>query len=143
MSEVMQIENDQKGLNKSEAVRQAFIALGHNADPIEVQKHAESASGKEIDIRVIYQIKSNMKTGRDTTIKNAAKHATKAPRAPKEPKAFKVTRATHPVKQETVVDDEEVISHTEFSKLCKLVELVKEFGGIKSFMQVINSKIAV
>lgn len=135
MSEVTQIESTEKKLSKSEAIRQALAVLGSEASAVDVQKHAEKSTGGEIDIRTVYQIKSNMKTGRDATTKSAPKQAkvAKVAKQPK-PKVVKQTKVDEPVKS----DD----GFGEFNKLCKLLDLVKEFGGPERFMEVIN-KIAV
>jgi len=132
MSEFVQIDATDKKLSKSEAIREALSVLGSEATAVDVQKHAEKATGGEIDIRTVYQIKSNMKTGRDATTKSAPKQ----PKAAKPAKAAKPKADKQPKAEQKTVEDHEGFG--EFSKLCKLLDLVKEFGGPERFMQVIN-----
>jgi hypothetical protein len=130
MSEVMQIDSGAKKLSKSEAIRQSFTILGSDADSRDVQQHAEKTIGAEIDIRSVYQIKSNLKTGRDTTTKSSK--PVKAPRqiAPKAPR-----KVSKPVENSSY---EETVAFGNFENLFKLLALVKQFGGSKKVMTLLE-----
>jgi hypothetical protein len=62
------VENTQvihKKLSKSDAVRQALAQLGVGADSNLLRQKAIEIFGADVDMRTIYQMKSNRKTGRD------------------------------------------------------------------------------
>jgi len=90
---------------------QALTKLGNDADASEVRAEAEEACGSEIDIRSVYQIKSNMKTGRDATTKDKPK-ASKVAKESKAPKAEKQPKPRKPRKAKTAeVESEEAEHH--------------------------------
>lgn len=62
------VENTQvidKKMSKSDAVRQALAQLGVGADSNLLRQKAIEIFGADVDMRTIYQMKSNRKTGRD------------------------------------------------------------------------------
>ena len=135
-----------KKMSKSEAIRQALTKLGNDADASEVRAEAEEACGSEIDIRSVYQIKSNMKTGRDATTKDKPK-ASKVAKESKAPKAEKQSKPRKPRKAKTAeVESEEAEHHDvkndafgNYSKLVKLFGLVKECGGKDVVIQLLRN----
>lgn len=145
MSDTMHIDGSDKKLSKSEAIRQALTTLGDNAPAIDVQKMAEQTYGGEIEMRTVYQIRSNIKTGRDATTKE--KKATRQ-KVEKAPKAEKTTVSVKPVKTKTPrstanvrgADEQEAFGN--FDKLVQLLALVKQFGGSKKVVELLE-KIAV
>jgi hypothetical protein len=133
----MHIDGSDKKVTKSEAVRQALTMLGDRASAIEIQKQAEHYYGHEIEIRTVYQIKSNMKTGRDAANKeNKTPHQNneKALKAEKPVKTKFVTQAVHEADEHTAFGN--------FDKLVQLLSLVKQFGGSKKVVELLE-KIAV
>jgi len=76
-----------KKLNKSQSIRQAIAELGMDADSNVIRDRAAVIAEDEVDIRSVYQMKSNIKTGRDTFSKEeempkVAKTKTKAMSSP-------------------------------------------------------------
>jgi hypothetical protein len=135
----MHIDGSDKKVTKSEAVRQALTMLGDRASAIEIQKQAEHYYGHEIEIRTVYQIKSNMKTGRDAANKeNNALHQNNE----KTPKAEKPVKAKLPAQPVNAHDTDEHTAFGNFDKLVQLLSLVKQFGGSKKVVELLE-KIAV
>lgn len=120
-----------KKMSKSEAIRQALVRLGSDTDASDVRTEAEKICGAEVDIRAVYQIKSNMKTGRDATAKDKPKavNADKAPKVVKHYKPRKLAENNHESSSDEHHDGETETAFGNYSKLVKLFGLVRECGG--------------
>jgi hypothetical protein len=80
-----------KKLTKAEAIRQAFRELGIDADSNLVRERASSIAEQEVDNRTVYQMRSNIKNGRDSAAVEAVEAKAKPAKIAKAPKA-KVAR---------------------------------------------------
>jgi hypothetical protein len=83
MSEAVEVEVEKK-MSKVGAIRQAIAEMGAHAHSTEICERAAELCGANIDIsfkRNVYQVRSNINTGRDNTAKSV--------KAPKKASAFK------------------------------------------------------
>jgi hypothetical protein len=135
----MHIDGSEKKITKSEAVRQALTMLGDRASAIDIQKQAEHYYGHEIEIRTVYQIKSNMKTGRDAANKEDHDIHQSKEKALKAEKPAKPKVATQPTNAQ---DTDGQAAFGNFDKLVQLLSLVKQFGGSRKVVELLE-KIAV
>lgn len=121
MSEAVHIETGK--INKSEAIRRAMEALGNDASSKELQAYAVKIAGSDIDIRAVYQMKSNLKTEKKHT--KPAKKVEKA-----EKKATRTTKAKSPA---TKIEFD-IIEH-----IAQIRTMVETLGGRDKFLQLFNA----
>lgn len=121
MSEAVHIETGK--INKSEAIRRAMEALGNDASSKELQAHAVKLAGTDIDIRAVYQMKSNLKTE-----KKHSKPAKKAEKAEK-----KVARTIKPKASGTKIEFDII------EQIAQIKMMVETLGGRDKFLQLFNA----
>lgn len=119
MSEAVHIESSK--INKSEAIRRAMEALGNDASSKELQAYAVKLSGADIDIRAVYQMKSNLKTDKKPSRapKKTEKKVAKAPRA----KAVPSSKANFDI----------------IEQISQIKAMVETLGGKDKFLQLFNA----
>jgi hypothetical protein len=127
MSEaVMHIESKGK-MTKSEAIRQAMEILGNDAPSKDIQAHAIKISGGEVDIRTVYQMKSNIRADKSS-----------------EKKAVKVVKAEKPAAKKAVRQAKKQIAPISsdagvfFAKLGEIKSLVNFFGSKAGLLEAIE-----
>jgi hypothetical protein len=131
-SVVESIEVVDKKLSKSAAVRQAVAQLGMGADSNLLRQKAIEIFGADIDMRTVYQLKSNMKTGRDST-KETKERKIKL-RAPKPIASKKViTVAKKAVKANAPASIHELVKKLEIVKDC--IQAVGDKETLLALMQ--------
>lgn len=127
MSEaVMHIESKGK-MTKSEAIRQAMEILGNDAPSKDIQAHAAKISGSEVDIRTVYQMKSNLRAD-----KLSDKKTVKTVKAEKAT-AKKIVR---PAKKQAAIASTD--AGLFFAKLGEIKNLVNFFGSKSALLQAIE-----
>lgn len=122
MSEAVHIEGGK--INKSEAIRQAMEALGGDASSKDLCAYAAKLAGTEIDIRAVYQMKSNMKSD-SKPAKKTEKKAVK--------KVAKPTTIKQPSKKaiEFLPNFVQVIT--------SLKEIIHKAGGKEQFLLLVDA----
>lgn len=132
----VQMTADEKKVTKSDAIRNALLKLGEDAAASEIQKAAEKEYGGEIEIRTVYQIRSNIKTGRDKSAESQEKPVKPVRKAVAKNKSQKTIKlAVHSRQEEPKV-------HQDLAKLLELINLVKQFGGSNNVIELLR-KVAV
>jgi ribosome maturation protein Sdo1 len=131
MSEAVAVEMDKK-MSKVGAIRQAIAEMGAQAHSLEICERAAELCGADIDIRNVYQVRSNINTGRDTTaIKLAKKTA-----APKVAVKEKAPKATNNHKVEKIHKESSEDDH--LTAFFALWEAAKAFGSKDQAIEAIN-----
>lgn len=116
-----------KKLTKAEAIRQAFRELGIDADSNLVRERASSIAEQEVDNRTVYQMRSNIKNGRDATAAEAV--------APK-PKAAKEAKAPKP--KATRVKSAKNATRAPVNN--KFAELLEKVQAVKNCLEMVGGK---
>jgi hypothetical protein len=117
-----------KKLTKAEAIRQAFRELGIDADSNLVRERASSIAEQEVDNRTVYQMRSNIKNGRDATA--AAEAVAPKPKAAKEAKA--------PKAKATRVKSAKNATRAPVNN--KFAELLEKVQAVKNCLEMVGGK---
>lgn len=119
-----------KKMTKAEAIRQAFREMGIDADSNLVRERASSIAEQEVDNRTVYQMRSNIKSGRDMIEGKEVE-----PKA-KEPKVFKAIKA---IKAKTPrVKSAKNATRTPVNN--KFVELLEKVQAVKNCLEFVGGK---
>jgi hypothetical protein len=116
-----------KKMTKAEAIRQAFREMGIDADSNLVRERASSIAEQEVDNRTVYQMRSNIKSGRDMIEGKEVE-----PKA-KEPKVFKAIKAKTPR-----VKSAKNATRTPVNN--KFVELLEKVQAVKNCLEFVGGK---
>jgi hypothetical protein len=128
MSEAVAVEVEKK-MSKVGAIRQAIAEMGAHAHSLEICERAAELCGADIDIRNVYQVRSNINTGRDNTAKSV-----------KAPKKAGALRAKVIMTPKAIVPKNHKNSSEEdgLSAFFTLWEAAKAFGSKEQAIDAIN-----